>query len=156
MVFQTSTLELFNLFTASIASNGMVPASVDRCTAPDSVELTPITSLKGLCPGKVIMFFCQIYNSSVLTWHSEEYIHDLLTLSIRGNLGNMITDPMYMDTVATYNDSVIVNGTVLSGKSLLAIKLRAEVPTTITCHSENRCSSSRTFLLLGTYIYWHH
>ena len=152
MVFQSSILELL-IFTASVASNGMVPAPIDLCTEVNSVELIPLSSLEGLCPGKVIMFFCQINNSTVLAWSSVEYINDLLTLTIRDNPGRMIMDPTNMDTVGTYNGSEIVNGTVVSGRSLLAIKLRAEVPNAaITCHSEdNGCSSRITFHLLGMY-----
>lgn len=136
-----------------MTSNNVVPALIDRCTNLDSVKLTPISSLEGLCPGKATMFFCQINNSSVLAWSSEEYVHDLLSFTVRDMPGLTRMDQVFMDTVGLYNGSEIDNGTIISGRSLLIIKPRADTPNaTITCHNEdNGCSSSITFHLLGTY-----
>ena len=100
------------------------------------------------------MFFCQINNSSVLAWSSEEYVHDLLSFTVRDIPGLTRMDPEFMDTVGRYNGSENDNGTVISGRSLLIIKPRADTPNaTITCHNEdNGCSSSITFRLLGMYL----
>ena len=125
----------------------MIPATVDRCT--NSVKLTPISSLEGLCPGKSIIFICQINSntsSTILAWHSEEYIDELPTFMVFNTPGMMMMDPMFMDTVATYN---------ATGTSLLVLKPRADAPNAIiTCINENTaCSNSTTFRLLGMYMY---
>lgn len=128
----------------------MVPATIDRCTKPDSVKLIPISSLEGLCPGKAIMFFCRINinaNSTHLVWHSEEYIRDQLAFLTINNIlfkEDVIMDPMFNDTVATYN---------ATGTSLLVLKPRADTPNaTITCRDVNTgCNNSIPFHLLGTY-----
>ena len=139
-----------------MASNNAVSASMDRCKEPDSVDLTPLSSLEGLCPGKILTFLCRIYNDSrVLSWSSEEYVHDMLQFTVNDIPGPMsvITDQVHMDTMGNYNGSEKVNGTVVSGRSLLWIKLRADAPTaTVTCHNvDNDCNRSISFQLLGMY-----
>ena len=128
----------------------MVPAIIDRCG--NSVKLTPITPLEGLCPGKAIMFICRISGningSRLLAWRSEEYIDDLLTFTVIDNMPLMMTieDPVHNGTEAIYN---------ATGTSLLVLKPRADAPNaTITCINENtNCSDSTSFRLLGMYTY---
>ena len=128
----------------------MVPATIDRCG--NSVNLTPIIPLEGLCPGRSIMFICQINgnisDSRVLAWRSEEYIDDLLTFTVIDNMLLMMTieDPVHNGTEAIYNATG-------RGTSLLVLKPRADAPNaTITCINENTdCSNSTSFRLLGMY-----
>ena len=131
----------------------MVPTTIDRCG--NSVKLTPISPLEGLCPEKAITFICQI-DSNIndarhLTWHSEEYIQDLIQITVFDNMPMIILptlDPMQNDT----NLKAIYNAT---GTSLLVLKPRADAPNaTITCINENtRCSNSTSFRLLGMRTY---
>jgi hypothetical protein len=115
----------------------MVPVTKDLCKKP---KLVSRSSLEGLCPEMSIMFSCQIFNSTILAWRSEEYVHDLFSFSEP----DMRKDQMFTDTMGSYNES---------GKSLLLIKLRDDAPiATITCLDEDTgCSSNETFRLLGMY-----
>ena len=68
------------------------------------------------------MFICQINSntsSTILSWRSEEYIHEQLTFTVFNTPGMIMMDPMFMDTVATYN---------ATGTSLLVLKPRADAP----------------------------
>ena len=71
------------------------------------------------------MFICQINGningSRLLAWRSEEYIDDLLTFTVIGNMLLMMTieDPVHNGTEAIYN---------ATGTSLLVLKPRADAP----------------------------
>ena len=135
----------------------LIPDYVYAVISPDAVSsqlvtiTTDISAGEIVCPGNEVIFTCVVRDTGIIAWTSDEYIGDRLEFNSRDMFGETRQGSIDPNTIATFVNSSIEEGSILVLVSQLRIIVSSiSLTPSVTCiHDRDDIPDTFTFQVLG-------